>query len=157
MKRVQVGMMKQAVPFVQRLLPLLDGQIGAAVANLLASRPHPPAPRVDLEPIEHRLADLQLQQHDLKDQLVDRECAAAPRRPDDGVGCFRHRAAGVDRKCARTQVQALVDDEGAALEAARRGHAVARGADEDVADRVVVDGALIPPGTYFLIQSGTDV
>jgi hypothetical protein len=68
-----LGLMKQAVPFVQRLLPLLDGQIATAVANLIAPRPHtpPPAPKVDLQPLEHGLADLQIQHRDLKDQLAD--------------------------------------------------------------------------------------
>jgi hypothetical protein len=66
------GVMKQAVPFVQKLLPLIDGQVATAVANLLA-RPHtpPPAPRVDLQPIENSLSDLQLQQANFKDLLVD--------------------------------------------------------------------------------------
>jgi hypothetical protein len=68
-----LGLMKQAVPLLQRLLPLLDGQVATTVANLLAPRPHtpPPAPNVDLQPLEHSLADLQIQHHDLKDQLVD--------------------------------------------------------------------------------------
>ena len=67
-----LGVMKQAVPFVQRLLPLLDGQIATAVANLLA-RPHtpPPAPRVDLQPIENSLTELLHKQRDFKDQLAD--------------------------------------------------------------------------------------
>lgn len=66
------GVMKQAVPFVQKLLPLIDGQVATAVANLL-TRPHtpPPAPRVDLQPIENSLSDLQLQQANFKDQLAD--------------------------------------------------------------------------------------
>jgi len=68
-----MGVMKQAVPFVQKLLPLLDGQIATAAANLLAARPHtpPPAPRVDLQPIENGLAELQVQQANIKDQLAD--------------------------------------------------------------------------------------
>ena len=73
------GVMKQAVPFVQKLLPLLDGQIATAVANMLTARPHtPPPPRVDLQPIEHGLTDLQIQQANFqiqqanfKDQLAD--------------------------------------------------------------------------------------
>ena len=68
-----MGVMKQAVPFVQKLLPLLEGQIAGAVTNLLAARPHtpPPPPRVDLQPIENSLADLQIQQANIKDQLSD--------------------------------------------------------------------------------------
>jgi hypothetical protein len=68
-----MGFVKQAVPFVQKLLPLLDGQIATAAANLLANRPHtpPPQPRVDLTPIENRIGEMQLQQANFKDQLAD--------------------------------------------------------------------------------------
>jgi hypothetical protein len=97
------GLMKQAVPFVQRLLPLLDGQIGTAVANMLASRPHPPAPRVDLEPIEHRLSDLQLQHHDLKDQLVDQN--ASLKRVEDHLEMVRE---ATDRNTL--EQQELIED-----------------------------------------------
>jgi hypothetical protein len=71
------GVLKQAVPFVQKLLPLLDGQIASAVANLLTARPHtpPPAPRVDLHPIENGLSELQNQQASLNDQLADQNTA----------------------------------------------------------------------------------
>jgi len=67
------GVMKQAVPFAQKLLPLLDGQIATAVANLLTMRPHVPSPpaRVDLQPIENRLAELHGQQAGFKDQLSE--------------------------------------------------------------------------------------
>jgi hypothetical protein len=98
-----MGIMKQAVPFVQRLLPLLDGQIGTAVANLLAARPHPPAPRVDLEPIEHSLSELQLQQHDLKDQLVDQN--ASLKRVEDHLEMVRE---ATDRNTL--EQQELIED-----------------------------------------------
>jgi hypothetical protein len=98
-----MGVVKQAVPFVQRLLPLLDGQIGTAVANLLASRPHPPAPRVDLEPIEHRLSELQLQHHDLKDQLVDQN--ASLKRVEDHLEMVRE---ATDRNTL--EQQELIED-----------------------------------------------
>jgi hypothetical protein len=98
-----MGMMKQAVPFVQRLLPLLDGQIGTAVANLLSSRPHPPAPRVDLAPIEHSLSELQLQQHDLKDQLVDQN--ASLKRVEDHLEMVRE---ATDRNTL--EQQELIED-----------------------------------------------
>jgi hypothetical protein len=98
-----MGMMKQAVPFVQRLLPLLDGQIGTAVANLLSSRPHPPAPRVDLTPIEHSLSELQLQQHDLKDQLVDQN--ASLKRVEDHLEMVRE---ATDRNTL--EQQELIED-----------------------------------------------
>lgn len=97
------GILKQVVPFVQRLLPLLDGQIGTAVSNLLASRPHPPAPRVDLEPIEHRLSDLQLQHHDLKDQLADQN--ASLKRVEDHLEMVRE---ATDRNTL--EQQELIED-----------------------------------------------
>jgi hypothetical protein len=98
-----MGLMKQAVPFVQRLLPLLEGQIGTAVANLQASRPHPPAPRVDLQPIERSLSELQLQQHDLKDQLLDQN--ASFKRVEDHLESVRE---ATDRNTL--EQQELIED-----------------------------------------------
>lgn len=68
-----MGVMKQAVPFVQKLLPLLDGQIATAVANLLVARPHspPPPPKLDLQPLENSLTEIQVQHRELKEQLID--------------------------------------------------------------------------------------
>lgn len=99
-----MGVMKQAVPFVQRLLPLLDGQIGVAVANLLATRPHtPPPPRVDLEPIQHSLAELQIQQRDLKEQLVDQNSSL--KRVEDHLEMVRE---ATDRNTL--EQQELIED-----------------------------------------------
>lgn len=61
-----MGLLKQAAPFVARLLPLLDGNITTAVSNLFAPRPHPPAPPVDLTPVHNQLAEFQLQHNDLR-------------------------------------------------------------------------------------------
>jgi hypothetical protein len=64
--------LKQAMPFMQRLLPLIDGNIATAVSNLISSRPAPPpAPRVDLQPIETGLTELQGQQRDLRTQILE--------------------------------------------------------------------------------------
>jgi hypothetical protein len=95
-----LGLMKQAVPFVQRLLPLLDGQIATAVANLLAPHPHtpPPAPKVDLQPLEHGLADLQIQHRDLKDQLADQNTSL--KRVNDQLEMVRE---AVDRNTLEQQ------------------------------------------------------
>jgi hypothetical protein len=56
-----MNLVRMALPFVQRLLPLLDGNIGSAVSNLLTPHPQPPAahPPVNIEPIENGLAELQ--------------------------------------------------------------------------------------------------
>jgi hypothetical protein len=68
-----VNAIRAALPFVQRILPLLDGNIGTAVGNMLAPHHHtpPPPPAVNLAPIQEGLADLQTQQHELRDQVVE--------------------------------------------------------------------------------------
>jgi len=99
------GVMKQAVPFVQKLLPLLDGQIATAVANLLAARPHtpPPAPKVDLQPIENALADLHVEQANFKDQLADQNTAL--KRVEDHLEMVRE---ATDRNTL--EQQELIED-----------------------------------------------
>ena len=99
------GVMKQAVPFVQKLLPLLDGQIATAVANLLVMRPHtpPPPPRVDLQPIENSLADLHIQQAGFKDQLADQNTAL--KRVEDHLEMVRE---ATDRNTL--EQQELIED-----------------------------------------------
>jgi hypothetical protein len=69
-----VSAFRSALPFVQRLLPLLDGNIASTVSNLLAPRPHPQAPpsaKLDLEPIEDGLADLRTQHERLRNQVME--------------------------------------------------------------------------------------
>lgn len=59
-----------ALPFVQKILPLLDGQVIATLANLLTPRPQAPAPPVNLAPLENGVAELQTQQRMLRDQIA---------------------------------------------------------------------------------------
>lgn len=70
-----VAALRAALPFVQRMLPLLDGNIVTAVSNILAPHHHapttPPPPPVNLAPIEQGLADLQTQHRELRDQVVE--------------------------------------------------------------------------------------
>lgn len=68
-----VSALCSALPFVQRILPLLDGNIAAAVGTLLAPRPQAsaPAPKVDLVPIEDGLNELQTQHRELRDQVME--------------------------------------------------------------------------------------
>ena len=63
--------LRMAIPFVQKIMPMLDGNLGAAVSNLLAQRPSAPQPHppVNLEPIETSLADLRTQHRDLRIQV----------------------------------------------------------------------------------------
>ena len=97
------GVMKQAVPFVQKLLPLLDGQIATAVTNLIA-RPHtPPAPRVDLQPIESGLAELQHEHAGLKDQVAEQN--ASLKRVEDHLEMVRE---ATDRNTL--EQQELIED-----------------------------------------------
>jgi hypothetical protein len=68
--------LRVALPFVQRLLPLLDGNIGTVVSNLLNQHPAPQQhqplpPPVDLEPIENGLAEIRTQHRDLRTQMVE--------------------------------------------------------------------------------------
>jgi hypothetical protein len=67
------NMLRQALPFVQRLLPLLDGHIATAVSNVLTPQPQSraPQPQVNLMPIEDGLAELQTRHLELRDQVVE--------------------------------------------------------------------------------------
>lgn len=72
-----VNAIRMALPFVQRILPLLDGNIATAVSNILAPHPHqhqqPPAqqPSVDLVHVEDGLAELQTQHKELREQISE--------------------------------------------------------------------------------------
>ncbi|MFZ1939293.1 MAG: hypothetical protein WBA18_10820 [Terracidiphilus sp.] len=73
-----VNAFRAFMPIVQRILPLLDGNIGTAVANLIAPRPHPqpaPPPKVDLAPLEQGLTQLQTQHLSLREQVVEQNTA----------------------------------------------------------------------------------
>ena len=74
---------RQAIPLVQKLLPLLDGNVGTVVSNMLApappaAPPAPPAPPaapapapVDLAPLKQHMAELQTMHQDLREQIVE--------------------------------------------------------------------------------------
>ena len=67
--------LRMVVPIVQRLLPLLDGNIGTAISNLVVHRtqpqPAPAAPKVDLAPLEEGLTALQTQHRNLREQVME--------------------------------------------------------------------------------------
>jgi hypothetical protein len=69
-----MGVLRLALLFVQRILPLLDGNIGAAVSNMLIPHPQlppPPPPQVDLTPIEDGLVQLHTLHRGLRNQFVE--------------------------------------------------------------------------------------
>lgn len=86
-----MGVLRLALPFVQRILPVLDGNFGTAVSNILAPQPHPqqqPAPPpVNLKPIENGLAELQTQQRDLRTQMAEQN--ASLKRVEDRLEMVR--------------------------------------------------------------------
>ncbi len=69
LQRAMSGL-RAAWPFVQKILPLLDGQVVTAISNLIAPHPHQ-APPVNLAPIEKNLTELQTRHIELGDQLAE--------------------------------------------------------------------------------------
>lgn len=55
---------RTVLPLVQRALPLLEGNVASAVANLLASTPQ--SARVDLQPVERALKVLHIELDELR-------------------------------------------------------------------------------------------
>jgi hypothetical protein len=74
-----VKILRSVLPLAQRLLPLLDGNIGTTVSNFLAPRPQPKAPHppgdLDLAPIEDSLAKLRSQHHSLRLQVTEQNAS----------------------------------------------------------------------------------
>lgn len=68
-----VNVLRSALPFVQRLLPLLDGNIASTLGNLLQphTQAHQPSAKLDLTPVEDGLAELRSQQHSLRMQVTE--------------------------------------------------------------------------------------
>lgn len=65
-----VGALRMAVPFMQKILPLLDGNVATTVSNILLPHPVQAAP-VNLGPIEEGLAELQAGHRDLREQVME--------------------------------------------------------------------------------------
>jgi len=80
---------RTVMPLVQRLLPLLEGNVLTAISNVLTPRPHapPPPPRVDLAPLESNLAELQTQHRGLRDQVMEQN--ASLKRVEDQLEMVR--------------------------------------------------------------------
>ncbi len=77
-----VDAVRSAIPLVQRLLPLLDGNFATAITALVAPQTghhHPPPPppvpvqqvHVDLEPVERGLAEVRTSHRELRGQVAE--------------------------------------------------------------------------------------
>lgn len=68
-----VSLIRSTLPFVQRILPLLDGNFATTVSNILTPQPPaaPPAPPANLAPIEEGLSELRAQHRELRDQFIE--------------------------------------------------------------------------------------
>lgn len=93
-----VGAVRVALPFMQRLLPLLDGNVGSAVSNVLVQRPQqstpsrlPSAPAtpppVNLKPIEASITELRAGQSLLRNEITEQNTTL--KRVDDQLQSVR--------------------------------------------------------------------
>jgi hypothetical protein len=97
--------LRAAIPFVQKILPLLDGNIGSALANVLNQQQpaHRPAPPVNLAPIQEGVQDLQIQHRELREQVLEQN--ASLRKVEDQLEMVRE---ATDRNTL--EQQELMDD-----------------------------------------------
>jgi hypothetical protein len=85
-----VNAVRASLPFIQRILPLLDGNVGTVVSNLMAPPPHrpaPPPPPVDLAPLEEGISTLQTQHRELRTQIADQNTSL--KRVEDQLEAVR--------------------------------------------------------------------
>lgn len=74
MERAMHGL-RAALPLVQKVLPLLEGQVFTVLSNLLAA-PHPaPPPPADLSPLEGSLADMRTRHMELFNQVLQQNAS----------------------------------------------------------------------------------
>jgi hypothetical protein len=100
---------RSTIPLVQKLLPLIDGNIASAVGALVAQHvqppPPPPAPqvRIDLEPVERGLAEVRNSNRELRNQIAEQ--ATQFKRVEDQLDRVRE---ATDRNTL--EQQELVED-----------------------------------------------
>jgi hypothetical protein len=96
---------RTAIPLVQRLLPLLDGNFANAISSLVGPQtPHPPQPvKVDLEPVERGLAEVRNSNRELRTQV--QEQSSSLKRVEDQLERVRE---ATDRNTL--EQQELVED-----------------------------------------------
>ena len=68
-----IGFVRTVAPVVQKVLPLLDGNVASVVSNILAPRLE--APRVNLEPIENAMTKMRKEHLDLRMNVADQTAA----------------------------------------------------------------------------------
>lgn len=73
------GVIKSVLPIVQKVLPLLDGNVASVLASLIAPRLQ--APTVDLRPVEGALGKIHTDQVDLR-KKVDEQGVSLKRMSD---------------------------------------------------------------------------
>jgi hypothetical protein len=69
-----LNVLKQALPLMQKLLPLIDGNIAMALGNLLTPRPQSHV-QVDLTPLESQVTRMQAMQQDLRGHITEHNTA----------------------------------------------------------------------------------
>jgi hypothetical protein len=84
-----VNAVRVALPFVQRMLPLLDGNFATTVSNILSppQPPQPPPAPVDLAPVQNGLAELQMHHRELREQVLEQN--ASLKRVEDHLEMVR--------------------------------------------------------------------
>jgi hypothetical protein len=78
---------RSSFPLVQRLLPLLEGNVAATVSALVAHQFSPAQAPVNLEPVERELAEVRNSNRELRGQVMEQ--ATALKRIDDHLGRVR--------------------------------------------------------------------
>jgi hypothetical protein len=68
-----INAVRSAIPIVQKLLPLLDGNFATAISSLVVPHQphHPPPPPVNLDPLERGLAEIHNSHRELRGQVAE--------------------------------------------------------------------------------------
>ncbi len=84
-----VNLFRNVMPIVQRLLPLLEGNVLTAISNVMTPRPQAPAPppKVDLVPLESSIAALATEHRGLREQVIEQN--ASLKRVEDQLEMVR--------------------------------------------------------------------
>lgn len=81
------GLLRTALPFVQRFLPLVEGPLGAVVSSVLATQTPKPSAPASLAPMQKGLARLEAQHQALCEQVVEQNSSL--RRVEDRLQSVR--------------------------------------------------------------------